>query len=554
MARSPFLTLGALFLSSAAGAQVALPMTPIDAAQLSSDVKILSSDEFEGRGPATRAEKRTTDFIIARMKAEGLRPAGEHGGWTQDVPLARYQVKSPVDVSFRGHGRVQTLRQSEDIVVDVLRPVDKVAIADAPLVFVGYGVSAPEQGWDDFKNIDLHGKIAVCLSNDPDFEAKPGDDAYGKFGGARLVYKGRWTYKHEEAARRGALGLLIIYEPKPVSFSWETARNSFSNAQFDIVRPDPSTYRPLLQGWVQRDSVVSMFESAGLDFETEKQRARSASFNPIVLSGVTLSAHFDVGHSVITTHNVLGRIQGTSKPGETVLYTAHWDHLGISVPDAHGETINHGAIDNASGIASLLEIARVFKRDGQPRRSIVFMATTAEEKGLLGAEYYADHPLNPLATTVADINIDALRAYGPARDVSMMGYAESGLSDLWAQLAVAQGRRFTPDANPPAGSFYRGDQYQFARVGVPAVGVRSGHDLYQGGISAGEAADREYIDHRYHQPSDRWGEDLDFRGTAIDVGLAYQLGRALAMGRQWPDWEVGSEFKSVRDATASERK
>ena len=527
---------------------------PIEAQRLSDVTRELSADAFEGRGPATPAEARTVGYIVEHMKAAGLQPAGERGGWTQDVPLARFEVTGPVKLSVTpAGGAPRALTQTQEVVVQALRPVDRVSIASAPLVFVGYGVTAPEQGWDDFKGVDLRGKIAVCLINDPDFEAKPGEAVAGRFGGAAETYYGRWTYKYEEAARHGALGLLIVHETAAASYGWNTVKNSNGAAQFDIVRDDPAKAHALLQGWMQRDLAVDLFKAAGLDFDAEKARARTAAFKPVPLKAV-MSADFAVDHSRIVSHNVLGKVVGKSRPGEVVLYSAHWDHLGVGAPDARGDRIYNGAVDNADGVAAVLELARVWAKAPPVARTAVFMTVTAEEKGLLGSEYYASHPLYPLATTVADINIDALSGSGPARDVSVSGDSKGELQDMLAAMAVADGRSFTPDADPSAGHFFRSDHFGFAKRGVPALSVESGRDLYQGGVAAGRAKAEQYVRERYHQPADQWDAQIDFTGMALDVGLAYRLGRDLAASDRWPGWKAGSEFKAVREESASQRR
>ena len=527
---------------------------PIEARRLSDVTRELSTDAFEGRGPATPAEARTVAYIVDHMKAAGLKPGGERGGWTQDVPLARFEVTGPVKLSVTPAGAApRPLTQAQQIVVQALRPVDRVSIAAAPLVFVGYGVTAPERGWDDFKGVDLHGKIAVCLINDPDFEAAAGEPVAGRFGGPAETYYGRWTYKYEEAARQGALGLLIIHETAPASYGWNTVKNSNGVAQFDVVRDDPAKAHPLLQGWIQRDLAVDLFKAAGLDFEAEKVRARTQAFRPVPLKAV-LSADFAVDHRRIVSHNVLGEVPGKSRPGEVILYSAHWDHLGVGAPDAKGDRIYNGAIDNADGVASVLELGRAWAAAGPAARTAVFMAVTAEEKGLLGSEYYAGHPLHPLATTVADINIDALSGSGPARDISVSGDSKGELQDMLAAAAVSQGRRFTPDPDPSAGHFFRSDHFGFAKRGVPALSIESGRDLYRGGTSVGRAKAEAYVKERYHQPADQWDTEIDFTGMAIDVGLAYRLGRELADGDRWPGWKADSEFKAVRDQSAAQRR
>jgi Zn-dependent M28 family amino/carboxypeptidase len=532
-----------------------LPGAGIKARFLSDHIKVLASDAFEGRGPATPGETKTIDYIIAQFRKAGLKPGGDSkgpwGAWVQDVPLARFEVTGPVKLSLTAGGEAQSLTQSEQVVVQTLLPVDHVSIKDAPLVFVGYGVKAPERRWDDYKGVDLHGKIAVALVNDPDYEA----DLGGRFDGKAMTYYGRWTYKYEEAARQGALGMLIVHETGPAAYGWSTVKNSNSNAQFDIVRDDPTKAHALLQGWIQRDVAVELFRKSGLDFEAEKRAAQREDFQPVLLKAASFSADYAVDHSQTVTHNVLARIKGRTRPKETVILSAHWDHLGVGQPDANGDRIYNGAVDNATGVAALLEIARVFEAAPAPKRSVVFMAVTAEEKGLLGSAYYAAHPVYPLATTVADLNMDVFTVQGQARNISISGApALSLLDDLINEARTRQHRYFTPDPVPEAGHFFRADHFSFAKAGVPGLTIKSGYDLVQGGVAAGKANDVDYFAHRYHQPGDQWRADWDLSGEAENATLYYDLGRDLANSRRWPRWKAGSEFKDARDATEAARR
>ena len=537
-----------------AAAQGALPATPIDPARLSEHVRVLASDDFQGRGPATPGEAKSIDYISKQFAAAGVQPGGDHGSWFQNVPLARFAVTGPVRMQLTAGGVAEPLTQGDQAVVQTLVPVSHVAVGHAPLVFVGYGVKAPECGWDDFKGVDLHGKIAVVLINDPDFEAPQVTRGPGCFGGKAMTYYGRWTYKYEEAARQGALGMLIVHETAPAAYGWATVKNSNANAQFDIVRADPAKAHPLVQGWIQRDEAVQLFRKAGLDFEAQKHAAQSKDFRPVVLRGASFSADYAVDHSQIVSHNVVGRMPGKTRPDETVVYSAHWDHLGVGLPDARGDRIFNGAVDNATGVAALIELARAYAHAPRTDRSILFLAVTAEEKGLLGSEYYATHPLYPISKTVADLNMDALNPDGPARDVSISGGGKVDLEDRLSADARREGRRFEPDMEPEKGHFYRSDHFSFAKVGVPGMSLESGEDLYVGGKPAGEAFRKDYVAHRYHQPADEWSPNWDLRGEAIDVGLLYKLGRELADSDAWPQWKAGAEFKAIRDATADQRR
>ncbi len=545
-----WITLGAsaLLLAACSGQG---SKTPIDPHRISDHVKVLAGDDYQGRGPATPAEAKVIDYVVGQFKSFGLEPGGENGGWTQAVPLARFELTGPINLSLTSNGQTQTLSQGDQVVVQTLVPTDHVAIANAPLVFVGYGVKAPERKWDDFKGYDLHGKIAVVLINDPDFE----NPSSKLFGGEAETYYGRWTYKYEEAARQGALGMLIVHETRPASYGWATVKNSNANAQFDIVRPDPGKAHPLLQGWMQRDVTVKLFKDCGLDFDAQKDAAKRADFHPVPLTCASFSADYAVNHQVAVTHNILGKLTGKSHPDETIFYTAHWDHLGVGAPDAKGDRIFNGALDNASGVGDLLELARVFaQKTPRTDRTVVFMAVTAEEKGLLGSLYYASHPLYPLATTVADFNFDALDADGRAHDVSVRGGNQVFLEDDVAATAKAHGRYFSPEPDPGAGRFYRADHFSFAKFGVPAISIISGRDLLKGGRKAGDAWNTEYVAHRYHQPADEWSPDMDLTGQAEDVGLGYEMGLKLANSRFWPPWKPASEFKALRDTSVAARR
>ncbi len=524
-----------------------------DAKQLSAMVKVLSSDEFEGRGPATPAETRTVAYVTQQMQAAGLEPGGDlvdgKRGWTQAVPLGRFAIKDTPKLSFNVGDRHETLTQGEQIAVRAsMDGSKKVRIEDAPLVFVGYGITAPERDWDDFKGVDLAGKIGIVLVNDPDFETGTGD-----FGGKAMTYYGRWTYKYEEAARQGALGMLVVHETAPASYGWATVKNSNTNTMFDIVRDKPADKHPQVEGWIQHDVAVKWFEDAGLDFAALKRTAQTRDFKPVTLKGATLSASFDVDAQVITSHNIVGRLEGTERPDETVIYSAHWDHLGIGRPDASGDTIYNGAVDNATGTAALIEIARAFASQPRTGRSIVFLNVTAEEMGLLGSEYYASNPLYPLAKTVGVINMDALDPNGPARDFTISGSAKLGLLDDLVAVAKQFDLAFKPDSHPEAGYFFRSDHFPFAKRGVPAISYGSGEDLVEGGVAAGEAAGKAYTKDRYHQPADEWQADWTFAGMVHDLPMLYTLGRQLAESNEWPNWGTGSEFRAIRDQSAAER-
>jgi Zn-dependent M28 family amino/carboxypeptidase len=526
----------------------------VDPQRLSDHIKVLASDEFEGRGPGTPGETKTVAYIVGQMQAIGLEPGGamQDGkrGWTQDVPLARSEIVGPLKLSLTAGGKTDALTQGEQVTIKPnATGLTKVDIASAPLVFVGYGVKAPERNWDDFKGADLHGKIAVVLVNDPDFETGQGD-----FGGKAMTYYGRWTYKYEEMARQGALGVLVVHETAPASYGWATVKNSNGGSMLDIVRANPSESHPVMEGWIQRDVAVDLFKRSGQDFEALKKLAQTRDFKPVTLAGASWSASYAVQQSRIVTKNIAGILPGTTKPNETVIYSGHWDHLGIGEPDATGDKIYNGAADNADGVASILEIARRFKAAPRTKRSVVFMTVTAEEEGLLGSEYYGANPLYPLATTVGVLNLDMFATTGPAKDVSISGAAPLSLVDDLIAAAKTQGRTFTPDNNPGAGSYYRSDHFPFAKRGVPALSIESGRDLVDGGKAAGDKADQEFNEKHYHQPSDQWSPSMNLTGVAQNANLAYVLGRSLANSSKWPTWGAGAEFKALRDETAAARK
>ena len=520
--------------------------------RLSEVDKFISSDAFEGRGPATRAETKTINYIAEQMRSIGLQPGGDTAdgqrSYFQNVPLLKSDIAGTPNITLDENGTAVPLRQGEDIaVIAPLNGQKAVSIANAPLVFVGYGVTAPERNWDDFKGQDVRGKILVVLINDPDFEG--GD---GNFGGKAMTYYGRWTYKYEEAARRGAAGVMIVHETDPASYGWNTVKNSNTNTQFDIVRRDPRAKHTQFESWIQLPVAQQLFQRSGLDFAQAKAAAKRHDFQPIPLKAA-LNASYTANTEVITSHNVVGYLPGKKYPDETVIYSAHWDHLGVGKPDERGDTIYNGALDNATGISQLLEQARAFAREPRTDRSVVFLAVTAEEKGLLGSEYYAQNPEFPEAKTVGVLNTDGGQIWGRAKNFTISGSAKLGLLDMLVAEGKKQGRYYSPDPHPEAGHFYRSDHFSFAKVGVPAISFGEGNDLVNGGIPRGEALDKEYVEKHYHQPSDEWSSSWDFTGMAQDVQLLHNLGRDLANSRAWPNWSADSEFRATRDKSAADR-
>lgn len=539
-----------------AGPALAQTQSVISPDRLAEHVKVLASDAFAGRAPGGPGEPLTIDYLTSQFKALGLEPAGDKGGWTQDVPLIRFQTPTDAALTLTAGGETRALRQAADVMVATQRPVARVTLDKVPLVFVGYGVTAPERGWDDFKGVDVKGKIVVFLINDPDFEAVAGDPVAGKFGGKAATYYARWTYKYEEAVRRGAIGALIVHETAGAAYPWSTVVAS-GGESFDVVRADPDKVKPLIQGWMQRDLAVDLFRRSGLDFEAEKARARTAAFTPVTLKGASLSADYAMKTERLLSRNVLAKLTGTTHPAESIMFAAHWDAFGIGPADATGDTVRHGAADDAIGVAGVIEIARAFTAGPRPQRSLVFAAWTGEERGLLGSEYYADHPSFPLATTVANFTLDVLQTAGPSRDVVLVGAGQNSLERDLARAAAKQGRVVTPDAHPERALFYRADHFSVAKRGVPVLllmGIGGGPDLVEGGREAGDRWVTEYTTKCYHQPCDNWSPAWDLRGAAADVALIHDAAERLANSRDWPDWNDGSEFKAIRAQTADKRK
>jgi Zn-dependent M28 family amino/carboxypeptidase len=515
--------------------------------RLMADVRTLSSDAFGGRAPGTPGETKTIDWLIGEFKAMGLKPGGVDGGWTQPVPLIHTQLgEGPVSLGD------MAAKQGEGIYLSTVRPVDRATIHDAPMVFVGYGVNAPERGWDDFKGVDLKGKVAVFLVNDPDFEAVAGDDAKGKFGDRRMTYYGRWTYKFEEAARRGAIAALIVHDTPGAGYGWATV-TAPAGENYDIVRK-PDDYRVLLQGWINGDTAQRLFAASGLDLAALRKAARTASFRPVELKQ-RFSADLPVRHDSATSSNVLAILPGKTHPKEMIMFGAHGDAYGKGAPDAEGRTIRPGADDDALGVAGVLELARAFAKRPQADRSLVFALWSGEERGLLGSETYAVHPIYPIDKTVANLTLDILQTAGPAKDVMLVGAGQDTLEDDLAAAARAQGRVVTPEALPERGLFYRADHFSLARRGVPTLllmAISGAPDLVKGGREAGQAWLDGYMK-CYHQTCDRIDPTWDLRGAAEDVRLFYTIGQKLAYSRVWPDWQAGSEFKAIRAKTAAAR-
>jgi Zn-dependent M28 family amino/carboxypeptidase len=544
--------LGASALALAAVPLAAQTGPTFDTKRLARHVQTLGSDAYEGRAPATPSEQKTVDYLVREFRAAGLRPGGEliagKRQWTQRVPLLKSDIVGTPQLQFRTPAGTVPLTQGEQIAVrSPMNGQQQVRLNGVPIIFAGYGVTAPERQWDDFKNADVRGKVILVLVNDPDFEG-----GEGNFDGKAMTYYGRWTYKYEEAAKRGAAGVLVIHETEPASYGWATVKNSNTNTMFDIVRANPAAEHAPVEGWIQRDTAVALFRSAGLDFEAAKQAAKRRDFQPIDLKS-SLTAQVNAKTETITSYNVAALLPGRTRPDETVIYTAHHDHLGIGAPDANGDRIFNGALDNATGIAHLLEQARAFASRPRTQRSVVFLAVGAEEKGLLGTEYYVANPLYPLGKTVAVLNTDSMGVWGPARDFGIAGTARLDLIDVLVAEGASQGRTMAGDPRPEAGSFFRSDHFPFAKAGVPAISWRSGTNLVNGGTERGMAMLADYTAKRYHQQDDEYLPTWNFSGIAQDARMLHNVGYRLANSTEWPNWSEDSQFRATRDASADER-
>jgi Zn-dependent M28 family amino/carboxypeptidase len=526
----------------------------IETERLSAIVKVLASDEFEGRAPGTAGGKKTVKYLIEQFSALGLEPGGENGSWVHAVPMTRTQVQSPANLTFNVGDKVQTLQQQISIEASTAHPVKSVAI-DAPVVFVGFGASAPERDWDDYGEIDLTGKIALYLVNDPDFAAEPDEPAAGRFGDRRMTYYGRWAYKYAEAARRGAAAAFVVHETEAAGYGWNVASSS-PGENYAVVRGEGSAEPVMLQGWLHGDAANNLFGAAGYELDKLRVRARSPEFTAFELKDVSFAANLSVSVDTIESSNVLAKLPGTTRPDEVIMVTSHWDAYGVGEPDVQGRTVRPGANDDALGTAGVIEIARVLAAGPPLARSVIFAAWTAEESGLLGSEAYASNPIYPLEKTVANLTLDILQTAGPARDVILVGEGQSELEDDLANAASVQGRTVTPENLPENGLFFRADHFSLAQRGVPVLlimGIAGGADLVEGGREAGDQWIADYIGNCYHQTCDAWDPDWDLRGAAEDIELFRTIVEDLGNSTRWPKWKEGSEFKAIRELSTNAR-
>ncbi len=524
----------------------------ITATDLAVRIKTLADDVFEGRGPGTPAGEASAYWIAAEMARLGLQPGGDNGTFFQEVKMVNQSVdpaQSELVVTWPDQDELSLGFNDQAVYWTKRQNADHVAFDPTDVVFVGYGAVAPEYGWDDYAGADYAGKTVLILVNDPGFAT--GDPAL--FNGLSMTYYGRWTYKFEEAARQGATAAIVIHETEPASYGWDVVTGSWSGAQSDLVRADGGAERALLEGWITREMAAEMFAKAGLNFETIKTAAKTRGFTPVALEGVKLRASIHQSIEPLASRNVVGVIPGATTPDEYVLYTAHWDHLGMKTgektgapgEDFYADDIFNGAVDNATGSAALLEIAEAMKAETLDR-SALFLAVTLEESGLLGSAYYAENPTVPLNKIVAGINMDGALPIGRTKDMVVVGYGASQLEDRLKDVLAAQDRVIKPDPMPQAGYFYRSDHISFAKEGVPMLYADGGEDKLEGGVAAGKAAAAAYTAERYHKPMDEYSDDWDLAGFEEDIRALYQVGLDIANSTDWPTWYAGNEFEAVR--------
>ena len=536
------LVLPLLLASTVATAQVPAARSAISVDTLKTVTKELSSDAYEGRAPTTAGEEKTVAYIVDRFKQAGLKP-GNRGSWFQDVPMVEITGQNVAPLTFSGGKTPVTLAYRTDMVAGTYRVVPAIDLKNSPVVFVGYGINAPEKGWNDYAGVDVKGKTVVILVNDPDWETMTLD---GPFEGRAMTYYGRWTYKYEEAARQGTAAAIIVHQTDPAAYPWAVVQSSWTGPQLELDEKGDHMDQSQIIGWIQEAAAQKLFASAGKDFATLSAAAKQKGFKAMPL-GVTMSAHFDNAIKRQASKNVIGVLPGTAKPDDYVMYTAHWDHLG-RCDAVDGDDICNGALDNASGVAGLVAIAEAQAKAGPAKRSMAFMAVTAEESGLLGSRYYAEHPVYPLSHTVGGVNMDVLNASGPAKDFVLTGAGKSEIEDLVKPFVAAEGRTIGVEEHPEAGGYYRSDHFSFAKLGVPMLDGGSGSDLVMGGKAAGEAARKDYVAHRYHKPQDEYDPNWDWTGAVADLDIYYGLGRKLADDTTlWPNWYKSAEFRAIRD-------
>ena len=511
----------------------------IDTVSVASHLQVLSSDEYEGRKPFTEGEEKTVQYLEAQFRKMGLAP-GNGDSYIQEVPMVEITAEPDDEMVISGQTGEVRLDVKEEFVVYTEIPEEETKIERSELVFAGFGIVAPEYNWNDYEGLDVTGKTVIVLVNDPGFGS--GDPSL--FKGETMTYYGRWTYKYEEAARQGAAGVLIVHETIPAGYPWLVVRNSWSGAKLNL---DVSAEgKCAVQGWITRDAAIKIFEASGKDMRNFTTMARSADFEPFSLG---LEASVGIRNSIKrdVSKNVIAEIRGTEAPDEAVVYSAHWDHLGIG-QSVDGDSIYNGALDNASGTAVLLGLAEAFKKTSEPKRTIAFLAVTAEEQGLLGSQYYCENPTYSPEKMVANINMDGASYYGPMKDLTVIGYGQSNLDDMAQVVAEKQGRYLKPDPDAGKGYFFRSDHFNFAKIGVPAFYASADFEAIEGGVASIQGLKDAYLQKRYHRPQDEYeAVDWQYGGLLQDGMLYYELGSQLANSNIWPEWKDGSEFKSLRE-------
>lgn len=540
MSRFAFAPLALLAATSALAAPA--PKAPTVPVQTLRDVtRELSSDAYAGRAPTSPEEAKTIKYIAARMAKAGLKP-GNKGSWYQDVPMVEIGA-TPTPMTFTVDGKAPvTLAYKDDMVIGTMRVVPKVAITNSEVVFVGYGINAPQLGWNDYAGVDVKGKTVLILINDPDWETKTLD---GTFGGRAMTYYGRWTYKYEEAARQGAAGAIIIHDTEPAAYGFDVVVSSWAKPRLNLDASDNHMGESAAIGWMTGPAARQVFAQAGQDFALLRTAAKSKGFAAVPL-GSTMSVSMENTIRRQNSKNVVGILPGKARPNDYVLYSAHWDHLGRCLP-VKGDGICNGALDNATGTAGLIALAEMNGKSGRAARSQVFLAVTAEESGLLGSKYYAEHPVYPLSQTVGGVNMDGLNVIGATKDVVVVGPGLSELDSYVARYTKAGKRVIALDPDPEKGYYYRSDHFSFAREGVPMMYASGGEDLVVGGPAAGKKAADDYVVNRYHKPQDEYDPKWNWAGAVQDLTMYYGIGRELAEGKAWPNWAPTAEFRAARD-------
>jgi Zn-dependent M28 family amino/carboxypeptidase len=520
----------------------------LSADRLLADIQVLAADSLEGRAPGTPGEEKTVQFLEAQFRAAGLAPGNPDGTYIQTVEMVGINGTPTANVTI-GTTPIP-LAFGDDYVLSSRRTVPEVVVLPSEIVFVGYGVEAPEYGWNDFKDVDVRGKVILMLVGDPAVPsaANPAVLDSAMFRGPAMTYYGRWTYKYEIASAKGAAGAIIIHDDAAAGYGWGVVKGSWSGRELiDLRSADNNAGRVAVEGWITSPKASELFTAAGLDLDSLRRVATSKAFRPVSLSG---TAGFRIAQQVrdIRSRNVVARLPGSDPAlaAEHVIFTAHWDHLGIVTP-VNGDSIANGARDNASGTAGIVELARAFATAGAPKRSLLFLAVTAEESGLLGAKWYAEHPLYPLERTVANINVDVLNAWGPTSDITVVGLGNTTLEDVLREVAQAEGRTVVGDSEPEKGFFYRSDHFEFAKKGVPALYVDEGKSYLDRPPEYGEQQNGRWLDSLYHQPADSVESGWDLRGAINDLTLLYRVGRTVADAEVWPTWKPGTEFKAIRE-------